>query len=182
MHALRARADHNAPEGLALLFKEADLRKVIDDGSEEPGRNGKVEDSICHPRSLRAQSQVTADAVVRGRIINVACDVMKPVGEPGPRGVVELCRSRLVTAVRGEGPERLAQIASEFLIAPLHSVDTEDLEGRVERLLVREVVERRDQEPLGEVAGCAEDHQRARRCRRRADRQRAVSRQLYGHR
>jgi hypothetical protein len=47
------------------------------------------------------------------------------------------------------------------------------------RLLVREMVERWDEEALGKVAGCAEDDQRARRRRRRIDEQRAVSRQLY---
>jgi hypothetical protein len=73
-----------------LALHEADLREVIDDGSEEPGSNRKVEDGIRDAGRRRPQGQLTGDAPVRGRIVEVACDVMDPLGEPVTRRLVEI--------------------------------------------------------------------------------------------
>jgi hypothetical protein len=62
---------------------------VIDDGAEEPGCDGKVEDGIRRACGLRAQLEMTANALVRGRIIDVAGQVTEPLGEPVPGGLVE---------------------------------------------------------------------------------------------
>jgi hypothetical protein len=64
---------------------------------------------------------------------------------------------------------------AELLVVAPHAIDPEDLEAGVERVLVRQVVERWHEEPLREITGCAEDHQRARWCGRHIGGESAVS-------
>jgi hypothetical protein len=106
---------------------------------------------------------LTADALVRAGVVEVARQVMKPACKPVPSRLVEFCRSKFTAAVRGELCQRLAQVGAELLLVPLHQIDTDNGEIWIEHMLVREIVEGRDQKALGQIAGCAEDDERTRR-------------------
>jgi hypothetical protein len=121
---------------------------------------------------------LTADALVRAGVVEVARQVMKPVGEPVPSRLVEFCRFKFTAAVRSELCQRPAQIGAELLVVPPHQIDTDDGEIWIEHMLVREIVEGRDQKALGEIAGCAQDDERTRRRRRHICKWSAASRHL----
>ena len=133
-------------------------REPLDDSAEEERRDLEVEDGL-----LRARDRL-GDALVRGRVAEVALDVGEPLGEAG--------RTPPRRAVSPVPTIDVACPLDELVDRPVVDGDPDD--RAVEQPALLEPVQRPERHHLGQVAGDPEDHEhvgglRLRRRRGRRD-------------
>ena len=157
----------DAPPAPLGLPRQAGSGQPLDDRAEEAGRRREVEHGIAAAvLSVAASGQMLAEPAIGLGIVEVAREIAHALDEPFPGRGVELgCRelaaasamSERTSCVRSSGTARRSAGYGRRRRSRMP----------VEQPLAREIVERRHQQALGEVARCAEDHERA--WRRRAD-------------
>ena len=93
--------------------------------------------------------------------LEVAGPVVQTVGHEGPGRLLDSVGMELGLGILREPPHGLGEVAAPAVVGVLVVIDTDnsDVVGKVPR--TGEVIERRHQQPLGQVAARAEDHERA---------------------
>jgi len=147
---------------LVLFAGQAGRREPLDDRAEQRGRDGKVEHDIAGGAVLALRLfERLRETVVHFGIGNIALQMGHPRGEkfPGPR--IEWRGHRTRAGVRDKAADALGQIGAKFLVRPVGAVDADQCEFVREPAGLGEIVERRDQQALCQVAARPEDDHRA---------------------
>ena len=138
-----------APERLldddAAALVEPDRRQLLGDGREHVRRDRHVEHGDLASRSWSSVSASDCH-VVRRRV--VALDEVEPPAHVVDDGLV---------GVLDVGDDRLPGVGPEVVVGPVAAGDADD--RHLQLAAPHEVVERREQLALGEVAGGAEQHE-----------------------
>ena len=166
LHAVAERLlDHDAtPErrlaaGVGALLGELRLAELVDDGAEEAVGDGQVEDGValCAVSSLRLAQHV-ADPTVDLGLGEIARDVRHLVGEPFPRRLVDAVDVELRALVADEALQHVVEAVAPLFGGAFAVADADQCEVFRQHAAVREVVEGRHHQALGEIAAGAEDH------------------------
>ena len=156
--------DHH-PAPLAVCFRHQP-------GATEPGNrhgeetvgDGEVEEPVARrARGLVELRQMRAETAVGGGIVEVALQIAHAVGEPTPSGLVDMIHLELAAAPGDEFAHHVGEALAPFRGGLGGEVDADQLERLGQPLGRHQIVERRHDQPLGQVAGGAEDHHGARR-------------------
>ena len=152
---------HQTPECLVGRLEQPGLAEVFRDHGEEARRHREVEDGRA---GFAAEfGEPLGKAGVAGVVVEIALLVEDALRQPGPRRILDMVLAELGARRLGqlfdEGPE----VAAELGVVAVDMIDAEDLEAVAEQPGVRQVVEGRNQQTLGQVAAGAEDDQGARR-------------------
>ena len=135
------------------------LAQLADDHREELRRRREVEDAVeDDPGLLVELVELVLEALVDAGVVERARDVAHALEQRVEHLSSGLRREYLL--------DRLARHPAEVVVRDVRARHPDQVEALGQRALVREVVERRQQLAVGEVARGAEDHQR-----RRVDRQ-----------
>src|SRR5919106_727221 len=94
---------------------------------------------------------------VSARIVEVALQIAHAVGKPAPGGLVDVVGLEFAT-VGDESFHRIGEVPAPFLRSLGGQVDADELESVGQPLCIDQIVERRHDQALGQVAGGAEDH------------------------
>ena len=150
-------------EPVRRRVEEARRADCLGQGSEEPGWNGQVEDGATPADQVAERSE-------RGGVGEVAPEIIHHSHQAGPDVLVDGGGVELRACIRGEGVDRAAERVAPRSSARIGDVDADDPCIRIQEPLQLEVVERRHQEALRQVAGGAENHDRRGRRRLRSGR------------
>ena len=90
----------------------------------------------------------------RGAVGVVAGDEPEARGEPGERVVID------ARVLADGGDHRVAGVLAERLVVPRAAGHADDREVVGQLAVALELIERRHQLALGQVAGCSEEHER----------------------
>ena len=127
------------------------------------------------PRSLSSTAEALAELLVHLGRLEAAPHVAEPLGEAVPHRLVERLRPRVLG-------DRLAHLLAEALVASVVAApDADHAEAGGQQPAQREVVERRHELAVRQVAGASEDHERARArdiAQPQADPERVLDREL----
>src|SRR5580700_4256542 len=99
-------------------------------------------------------------------IVEIAADKADAVAKPTPGFLVKRDRYAAHLAARHEAPNLLAEVVAELLVGLLTAAEPDDRKISRQEPGAGEVVDRRHDQPFGQIAGGAEDDQRTRRCSR----------------
>ncbi len=150
------------PAPLAVAFRrEARGSKRSDRRAKEAIGDGEIEEPVaCRAGRLVQSRQMLAEPAVGLRIVEITRQITHPVGKPLPRGLVEFVEMEF--AVVGD---ELFHCVGEAR-APLRrghrgQVDADETKFVGQLVVICQVVERRHDQALCEVAGGAENHHRA---------------------
>jgi len=152
--------DHPAPEFAvrATVVHQPGIAQLLDHVAEEALRRGEVEQHVALRAPLALDlSQAHGKAVEGRQVVEIAGVVAHLRAQPIPVLLVELA-----AGVADEALERGAQALLPRVIGHLAVIESDDREVVGEQPCAPHVVERRDDEPAGEVTGGAEDHDGAR--------------------
>ena len=157
--------DHDAAPELMLpvlvlvLIGQLRLAELLDHGAKEPVGDGEVEDGIAlRAMGLLCLAQRAADLLVQLGLGQVALDVGHFLREPLPRRLVDLVDVELRGGVADEAFQHVVKMVAPALRRSLRQVHADQRKFLRQHLGAREVVERRHQQALGQVAAGAEDH------------------------
>ncbi len=143
------------PDLCALALVEPLLAQHARDHGEERGRSRQVEQPVERDPGLLVELvEQPAELVVAVRVVERLADVAHP-----PEQRVE---HLLVGRAARELEDRLARQLAEAVVADVRARDADQVEPLGQRPLVREVVDRRQQLALRQVARRPEDDQRRR--------------------
>ena len=148
--------DHHPTPAARLLVGEARGAEILDDDRERLGRRRQVEQHVAlgaMPPGDRLER--LAEPAKRGRVVEIPFVIVDPAGQPAPGRRFRVDRADLARAAGEFGAKLLARIVA--------AADAEHRELLRQQLGARQIDHRGQQQPLGQVAGAAEDHQ----CRRR---------------
>ena len=146
--------DDPAP-GIRLFLGEAGISKLLDNFAEESGRDGEVEKNIAGQIPGFLDIFDLRPEVLEGFwIVEVSGEVIAAFGKVVPLSLIDRTGGKLLD-VRGN------LRAEKLVIAVAHS-HTDDGEILRQKLEGFEIVKRRKEFALGEVARCSEDDNRAR--------------------
>ena len=147
--------DDPAPAARLAVVGHAGALHLLEHGREGGRRDRQVERRVAL-RAVRAVelAQRVGERVEGVVVVEAARQELDRLGEPRPGRLAELGARALL---RGGAGERL-----EVAVTPVAAREAEQHEARRQQTTVREVVHRRDELLLGQVAGHAEDHQHAR--------------------
>ncbi len=137
--------------------RQAGLAEHRRDEREDRRRRGQIEDGIALASSLAVGlRQPALQFRVRLGIVERAPDVGEPVRERVPDGLVDRLRARMLL-------ERFAHLLAVSLVAAVvRARNADQREGGREHVAQRQVVERRQQLAVRQVARGAEDDERPR--------------------
>ena len=142
--------DHARP-----ALGRAALAHLDDDRLDRRGRHGQVVDAVGGRAELLVELvQALHDVLLAALVGEVGRHVADRLGELVPDVLAELV-ARVVL-------DRLLHLLPELLVAHLGARNADDAELRRQQVAERERVERREELALRQVAGGAEDRQRAR--------------------
>ena len=159
--------DDDAAELVVALLGEAGLAEPLHDRAEELGRRREIEDGVLMGSVLQKLVELVTKVDEHALVGYVAAQVMDSLAQPRQRDVLDLVAAGFSARGLDDLGHRLEEVGAERLLVGIAAVDAEDGEILVEQALVDEVVDRRHQEALGEIAGGAEDHEEAGRRHRR---------------
>ena len=172
--------DDDAPPLPRRLVEQPDRSEPLDDRPEQARRRCEIEEDVC--RYVSAARQGFGQTPVRQLVVVSSAHVGRRCRQPRrPLGIVRLGREFVKVAAN-----LLAVLLRRQRVAP----DADDGELVAEQAVASQVVERRHQLPLGEIAARPEHHDRAgiryprRRLRERAtagNRGRSVNRLQLHH-
>ena len=155
--------DDDAAKLVLALFRQPGLAEPFDNWPEELRRGGEIEDHVLVALAFRQLVEMlsqTDEHVVVGDVAGVVVDARE---EPSLGFLVDFLLARLAVGRFDDLDHRLQKIGAERFLIGIAAIDAEDREILVQETLVHEIVDRRHQEALCEIAGCAEDHEDARR-------------------
>jgi hypothetical protein len=149
--------DDPLPAGAVL---EAGLVQLLADQAEEAGRGGEVEEGVAARLVFRVEpGDLGLERLVGAEVIEAGRDVVKTADEIVPGGLIEgVTRVELLDVVAEPRAERLGRERVHGRAQQREAVGQQAVTG--------EVVERRHQQALGQVARGAEDEHHARLARR----------------
>ncbi|MNO93601.1 hypothetical protein D3C76_852040 [compost metagenome] len=153
---------HDATKATGRLVEQAGLAQAQGHFGEETWRGGQVEDRVA----MTGRFDALGNRLVRGRIKKVAGLVVQPFGQPRPQFFVQALGAALAALVtlQHEGVQALGERLGGGGIV----IDANDAQVAVQQPVTAEVVQRRHQQALDQVAIGAEQKQGAgRRCRDR---------------
>ena len=154
--------DDDAAELILALLGQARLAEAFDDGAEELRGRREVEHHVLVALALQQVVDLVAqieEHAVRG---DVAREMMEAFVQPVRRRAIDLVSAFAVASLDDVG-HRLQEVRAERLLVRLAAIDAEDLKVVVQQAFVDEIVDRRHQQALRQVARRAEDHEDARR-------------------
>ncbi len=134
-----------------LRLRQARGAKLLDDGLVDAGRDGEIEQ---HPLGTVDLVETGLDALRRAPDRRSR----RRRSESGARAMRDL----VVPADLRELAQAVLELLAERVVGHLRAADADDREPRRQPLTARQVVERRQQLPLGQIARRAEDDERRR--------------------
>ncbi len=145
--------DHAPP---AMFFGNQICRpQLLDDGGEKVGSRSQVIKIVAARAVLLVDvSQNAAQLFINLRIVEIARDVVNPAREPMPQVRIDLGGGKIADLLA----DHVAKLLAVHLIAS-HAHQRKFLRKQI---ILGEIVERRDQLALGQVARSAEYHHHAR--------------------
>ena len=161
--------DHD-PAPLAVLFRgQARGSEIRDHDAEETVGDCEIEEIVASgTRRLVLLRQMLGQSAVGRGIVEVSLKIAHAAGQPAPGGLVDVVGSELVVALRDELVHHLGQALAPFLRGLGGQIDADEQEPLGQPLFIDQVIERGNDQALGQVAGGAEDDHRAGRRHRRA--------------
>ena len=157
--------DHHAAPLAVSLRQEVRCAQPGDCDPEQSIRDGKVEEVVagCACRPVEP-GQMLAELAVGLLIIEVALQIAHPIGEPTPRGLVEVILLELAI-MTDRSLQHLGEALAPFVHAFGGPADADEPKSVGQLLRIDEIIERRHDQALRQVAGGAEDdHGAGRRC------------------
>jgi hypothetical protein len=129
------------------------LAERLPDDREERRRRGQVEQPVERDPGLRVEAvHDRPELLVALRVVERRRHVAHPVDERRQHALVGLPARELL--------DRLARLLAEAVVADVTARQPDQVEALRQGPLVREVVDGREELPLGQVPGRAEDGQR----------------------
>ena len=153
---------HDPPKAAGRLVEQAGLPKALGHFREETRRGGQVKDGVAVAGLVDALAQ----GLVGGRVEEIARLVVQALGQPRPEFFVQALGGAFAALVT-LGHERM-QACGKFLGRGRVVVNANDAQVAVEQTVAAEVVQRRHEQALDQVAIGAEQKQRAGGCGRSA--------------
>jgi len=149
---------HHSAKAAGRLVKQTGLPEALRHFGEEARRRGQVEDGVA----VAGLFDALGNGLVSRRVEEVACLVIQALGQAGPELIVEALVAALAAFVT-LAHERL-QPLSEIRGAGRVVVDADDAQVTVQQAVAAEVIQRRHQQALDQVAIGAEQEQGTRGC------------------
>ena len=147
--------DHHALPRPVFLFRQPRGAKLVDDRSKKRGADRQIKENVAVSSLLLVHAgEKFAQILVELRLHEIAGEVVEALDEPVPGGLIDAAGGELVDFLGGA---LAVDLGGEILAR-----DSDDGEVFRKQVALGEIVERRDQLSLGEVAARAEDHDGAR--------------------
>ena len=134
-----------------LLFGEPGRSQLPDHLTEKSGRGGQIVEVIPARAMLLVDlGEYRLELLVGGGILKVALPIIEAVDQP----IAELAVVGSAAEFRQVVPDALAELVLGHVIDGA----SDQREILRQQVLLGQVIERRQQHALGQIAGCAEDH------------------------
>ena len=154
--------DDDAPKLARGILKQPAFSQLVNDRTEEARGHGEIEDDAA------VVPELFGEFLVGIRLTEIRHHVAHFLRHPAPLFCVDLGRVELGRLVRGEALHRFGERLTPAVVVVLVAIQADDFEVIREEVAAREIVERRHEQALGEIAPGTEDHQGAGRSRRDA--------------
>ncbi len=159
--------DHAAPR-LTLLLRQAGAAQPIDNGAEKPFRHRQVKQRATAQRLLAFDlSQFRAEPPVGLGFEEIAGEVGHHAGELGPGLLIDRGRVELIALLLYRALDEIVQALAPIVGRAVVVIDPDHHKAVRKQPHLQKIVERGNDEALGQIAAGAEDHKRAGRRRRR---------------
>ena len=147
--------DDDAPPGAVFLARQAGFAEMTADRRKAGGRRRQIEQPIALGAALALDAlKLVADFSISLVVVGIALDI-------GDAAEHALDRA-LIDVPRGEFRQAVGKIGGESLARRCAPGDADQGEGFRQQAFDGEIIKRGHQEPVGEVAGSAENHEAAR--------------------
>ena len=158
--------DHDPAPLAGLFIDQASGSEAGYRDTEETIGDREVKKVIAGgARLLVEPGKMIAEPPIRLRIVQIALQIRHAIGEPAPCRSIELDDMKLAAASGDELIHRLAQAPAPLRRGFGRQINADELKPLRQTFGADQVVERRHHQPLGQVAGGAEDHHgTGRRC------------------
>ena len=142
-----------------LLVQQAGMAQLLDGGAEEAVADRQVEQHVAVGLAVLGDVvQVVAQLLEAAGIVQVALHIGHGAGQALPGGLVDRIDAAFAGGVADEALQHVVQAVGPGGGVLLHHVHADDGEVLGQQAGVRQVVQRRHQQALGQVAAGAEDH------------------------
>src|ERR1700693_4417490 len=159
--------DDHSPEVAAALLDQPGGAELVDDRAKHRGRNRQIEDDVALGPVVRLDLfEMRAKPAIDLGIVEIAADKADAVAKPTPGFLVKRDRYAAHLAARHEAANLLAEVVAEPLVGLLGAAEPDARKISRQEPGAGEVVDGRHDQPLGQIAGGAENDQRTRRCSR----------------
>jgi hypothetical protein len=157
--------------------------ELVDDGAEEPVGHRQIEQAIgsgCG--GLLDRGQKLAQPPIAVGVGEITLQIAHAAGEPAPGLLVDMVRLEFAAVLGDELVHHLGQILPPILGCLGGQIDPDEPKLVRQSFRSHQIVERGNDQPLGEVSGRAEDHHGAGWRDRRRFRRNVVLGVRVGHR
>jgi len=136
------------------------LRQPFDDVAEEARRHRQVEQDVGAGLAIQRRDPGRQAAVFL-IVLEVRDLIEQSLTEPRPSVPVDLVLAELAVATGRQGLQEVPQALAKPRVVIGRAIDAQDFEAIVQQAGLGKVVQRRDQQTLGQVASGSEDHHHA---------------------